>query len=99
MLVDNGISAYFADRAILQYLFMKSPVAANLLLSDDYLTIEPYALALPRGDEDFRLAVDTALSHIYRSGEIVRIFTANFGAQAVPSTMLQSLYTITGLPD
>lgn len=99
MLVDNGISAYFADRAILQYLFMKSPVAANLLLSDDYLTIEPYGLALPHGDDDFRLAVDTALSHIYRSGEIVRIFTANFGAQAVPSPMLQTLYTITGLPD
>jgi polar amino acid transport system substrate-binding protein/glutamate/aspartate transport system substrate-binding protein len=99
MLVDNAISAYFADRAILQYLFLKSPAAANLMLSDDYLTVEPYALALPRGDEDFRLAVDTALSHIYRSGEIVRIFTANFGAQAVPSPMLQTLYTITGLPD
>jgi ABC-type amino acid transport substrate-binding protein len=99
MLVDNGISAYFADRAILQYLFMKTPAAANLLLSDDYLTVEPYALALPRGDEDLRLAVDTGLSHIYRSGEIVRIFSNNFGSQAVPSPMLQSLYMLTGLPD
>lgn len=98
-LVDNGISAYFADRAILQYLFAKSPAAANLLLSDDYLTVEPYALGLPRGDDDFRLAVDTALSRIYRSGEIVRLFTTNFGAQAVPSPIVQTLYTITGLPD
>lgn len=99
MLVDNGISAYFADRAILQYLFMKTPATANLLLSDDYLTVEPYALALPRGDDDFRLAVDTGLSHIYRSGEIVRIFSNNFGPQAVPSPMLQTLYMLTGLPD
>lgn len=99
MLLDNGISAYFADRAILQYQFMKSPAAANLLLSDDYLTTEPYALGLPRGDEDFRLAVDTALSRIYRSGEIVRIFTNSFGSQAVPSPMLLTLYTIAGLPD
>ena len=99
MLVDNGISAYFADRAILQYLFMKSPAAANLLLSDDYLTVEPYALALPRGDDDLRLAVDTGISHIYRSGEIVRIFSNNFGPQAVPSPMLQTLYMLTGLPD
>ncbi len=99
MLVDNGISAYFADRAILQYLFMKTPAAANLMLSDDYLTVEPYALALPRGDNDLRLAVDTGLSHIYRSGEIVRIFSNNFGPQAVPSPMLQTLYMLTGLPD
>lgn len=99
MLVDNGISAYFADRAILQYLFMKTPAAANLLLSDDYLTVEPYALALPRGDDDLRLAVDTGLSHIYRSGEIVRIFSNNFGPQAVPSPMLQTLYMLSGLPD
>ncbi len=99
MLVDNGISAYFADRAILQYLFMKTPAGANLLLSDDYLTVEPYALALPRGDDDLRLAVDTGLSHIYRSGEIVRIFSNNFGPQAVPSPMLQTLYMLTGLPD
>ena len=99
MLVDNGISAYFADRAILQYLFMKSPAAAGLLLSDDYLTVEPYALAIPRGDNDLRLAVDTGLSHIYRSGEIVRIFSNNFGPQAVPSPMLQTLYMLTGLPD
>lgn len=98
-LVDNGISAYFADRAILQYLFAKSPAAANLLLSDDYLTVEPYALGLPRGDNDFRLAVDTALSRIYRSGEIVRLFTNNFGSQAVPSPIVQTLYTITALPD
>jgi hypothetical protein len=27
-------------------------------------------LALPRDDEDFRLEVDRALSHIYRSAEI-----------------------------
>lgn len=98
-LTDDKISAYFADRSILQSLFMKSAVAANLQLADEYLTIEPYALALPRGDEDFRLAVDTALSHIYRSGAIVPIFQHAFGANAVPSPMLQTLFAITGLPD
>src|SRR5208337_1302603 len=51
----------------------------------DYLSVEPYALALPRGDSDFRLAVDRALSHIYRSGEIVAVFQRTFGGKAEPS--------------
>ncbi len=49
------------------------------MLAENYLSIEPYALALPRGDGDFRLAVDRALSHIYRSGEIAAIFKRTFG--------------------
>ena len=39
-------------------------------MAETYLSIEPIALALRHGDSDFRLAVDTALSHIYRQGEI-----------------------------
>ena len=59
----------------------------------------PYALALPRGDSDFRLAVDRALSHIYRSGEIAAIFQHSFGGKAEPSPILRTLYLISGLPD
>jgi polar amino acid transport system substrate-binding protein/glutamate/aspartate transport system substrate-binding protein len=67
-------------------------------LADDYLSVEPNALALPRGDSDFRLAVDRALSHIYRSGEIVPIFERTFGGKAKPGQILQTLYLISGLP-
>jgi polar amino acid transport system substrate-binding protein/glutamate/aspartate transport system substrate-binding protein len=35
--------------------------AGKLILAESYLTVEPYALALPRGDEDFRLVVDRAM--------------------------------------
>jgi len=56
-------------------------------------------LALPRGDNDFRLAVDRALSHIYRAGEIAGIFERTFGGKAKPSQILQTLYLISGLPD
>jgi hypothetical protein len=31
---------------------------------------------VPRGDSDFCLAVDRALSHIYKSGEIATVFTS-----------------------
>jgi ABC-type amino acid transport substrate-binding protein len=70
-MLDGGkISAYFADRSILVSLIKDSKAPGKLMLAENYLSVEPYVLALPRGDEEFRLAVDQALSHIYRGGEI-----------------------------
>jgi ABC-type amino acid transport substrate-binding protein len=99
MLDDGRISAYFADRSILVFLIHQSKAPNKLMLADNYLTVEPYALALPRGDEDFRLAVDRALSHIYRDGEMVSIFAQTFGDKAKPSGIIDTLYVIAALPD
>lgn len=99
-LLDAGtISAYFADRSILMSLVNDSKDPGKLAIADQYLTVEPYALALAHGDEDFRLAVDTALSHIYRSGEISAIFNHAFAGKAKPSDLLQVLYLLSALPD
>ena len=99
-MLDKGeIVAYFADRAILAYLAAKSSDASKLRLADNYFSLEPYALALPHGDEDFRLAVDRALSHIYRSGEIAVVFAHTFGSEMQPSDTLKTLYTVSALPD
>ena len=99
-LLEKGtVAAYFADRATLTYLLRKEKQLSNLLMADTYLSIEPIALALRRGDSDFRLAVDTALSHIYRRGEIVQIFKGAFGALTTPSPLLAALFQISGLPD
>jgi polar amino acid transport system substrate-binding protein/glutamate/aspartate transport system substrate-binding protein len=99
MLDDGKISAYFGDRSILLFLIKDSRAPEKLRLADDYLSVEPYALALPRGDSDYRLAVDRALSHIYRLGEIGPIFERTFGGKAKPSQILETLYLISGLPD
>jgi len=99
MLDDGKISAYFGDRSILVSLIRGSKAPRKLALAENYLSVEPYALALPHGDDEFRLAVDRALSHIYRSGEIAGIFNRTFGANAKPGLVLQTLYLITGLPD
>ena len=98
--VEKGtVAAYFADRATLTFLLRKEKAAANLLMAETYLSVEPIALALRMGDSDFRLAVDTALSHIYRRGEITVIFKTAFGVLSTPSPILASLYQISGLPD
>ena len=99
-MLDKGtIVAYFGDRAILAYLASRSSAPEKLRLANNYFSLEPYALALPHGDSDFRLAVDRALSQIYRSGEIGAIFGRTFGSQTQPSQTLQTLYLISALPE
>jgi len=98
-LENRTVSAYFADRAILAYLARDAKAPANLQIADIYLSIEPYALAMRKGDGDFRLAVDGELSRIYRSGEIDRIFAAVFGPSIRPSPQVVSLYATAALPD
>jgi polar amino acid transport system substrate-binding protein/glutamate/aspartate transport system substrate-binding protein len=99
-MLDTGkVTAYFADRSILLYLLQDSKAPKNLLIANEYLSIELYALALPRVDEDFRLAVDTALARIYRSDEIDKIFVQTFGEKAKLSGPAKALYQMWSLPD
>jgi polar amino acid transport system substrate-binding protein/glutamate/aspartate transport system substrate-binding protein len=94
----GDISAYFADRAILAQLLRGSAAPEKLKLSGRYFTHEPYALALTRGDSDFRLLVDRTLSDTYRSGDIDAIFVSAFGGSAVPTDILKVMYLISTLP-
>ena len=98
-LEKGTVAAYFAGRAMLSWLIKGHPAASRILLASTFLTIEPFALAMRRGDGDFRLAVDRALSHIYRSGEITKIFIATFGPHDRPTPTLQALYMIATLPE
>lgn len=98
-LQKGDVSAYFADRTILMYLLNAHKSPEKLLLADSYMTVEPYALALPYGDDKLRLAVDRAISHLYRSGAVMKIFKESFGANAKPTSLQRALYTISGLPE
>ncbi|MGH6918272.1 MAG: amino acid ABC transporter substrate-binding protein, partial [Geminicoccaceae bacterium] len=93
------IAAYFADQAILIFLIARSEAPESLKLGEGQFTLEPYALGMQRGDDDFRLAVDTSLSRLYRSGEVDRIFKNSFGANATPTEILRALYLISALPE
>jgi ABC-type amino acid transport substrate-binding protein len=99
MLDQGTIAAYFGDRAVLAYLASKSSAPSKLRLANNYLSVEPYALALAHGDSDFRLAVDRALSAIYRSGEISAVFAHTFGDKTQPSDTLKTLFLISALPE
>jgi polar amino acid transport system substrate-binding protein/glutamate/aspartate transport system substrate-binding protein len=97
-LESGELAAYFADRAILTSLFIEAGSPAALRVSREYFSREPYALALARGDEEFRLLVDRALARLYRSGAVEAIFARNFG-KAKASDILKALYVINALPE
>lgn len=97
-LKTGDIDAYFADRAILQFLLLQHDLPADFALSSQYFSYEPYAIALPRGEDDLRLAVDSALSRIYRSGAIKEIFASTF-RQAEQSELLKALFIVSALPE
>jgi polar amino acid transport system substrate-binding protein/glutamate/aspartate transport system substrate-binding protein len=92
------IAAYFGDQAILIFLANGSDAPEKLKLSERQLTFEPYALALARGDDEFRLLVDRTLAEVYRSGMIDQLFVNAFGPNARQSPGLQALYRINALP-
>jgi ABC-type amino acid transport substrate-binding protein len=97
-LINGELAAYFADRAILAFLLLKSTVSDQLRLADEYFSHETYALALPRDDDAFRLLVDRTLAGLYRSGGIVPIFNKNFG-NIPPSTIIKAMFVLNSLPD
>jgi len=95
-LLDRKANVFFGDRAILLDAAARNPSASELLVLDPLFTVEPLALALARGDEDFRLAVDKALSGIYASGEIGALYAKWFGE---PNDSALSFFRSNGLPE
>jgi ABC-type amino acid transport substrate-binding protein len=77
--LERSTNVFFGDRAILLDAAKRSPSARNLIVLDRHFTYEPIALALKRGDEDFRLAVDRTLSRLFRSKEFGDLYAKWFG--------------------
>lgn len=97
LLDANKIDTYFADRAIIAAM-LRDGSRPGLQLSKRYFSYETYALALPRGDSEFRLLVDRTLAQLYRSGRIDRIFAKTFRS-APADEMLKSMFLINAFPE
>ena len=72
--LDHAASVFFGDRAMLLDAVLRSPQPDKLMVLDRRYTQAPLALALARGDEDFRLLVDRALSKFYGSLELRALY-------------------------
>jgi polar amino acid transport system substrate-binding protein len=88
--------AFFGDRVMLLDTAKRGARASELLVVERYFTHETLALALARGDEDFRLAVDRALSRVFRAEEFRGLYARWFGE---PSDETLSLFRSGALPE
>jgi polar amino acid transport system substrate-binding protein len=77
--VGGEADVLFGDRTALLAAAARSPSADDLMVIERLFTYEPLALALKRGDEDFRLLADRALSQVYGSSEIAELYKSFFG--------------------
>jgi ABC-type amino acid transport substrate-binding protein len=98
MLEGGKVDAYASDKLLLLAAKFKDPQAMRLLPDD--LSVEPYAIVLPHSDSAMRLAVNTALAHIYRSGEITFIFNNWFAQVGLkPGILLSATFMLNALAD
>ena len=94
-LVANGkADAFFAERMMLKHLLTSNYPSGNLVLLERIFEYAPTAMAVDREDEDFRLLVDTALSEMYRSGDIERAFEKYLGGAGDSAKKLFKIYAI-----
>jgi len=95
--LENGkVDGFASDKLLLVGNHMKN--AANYSMLPDDLSIEPYAVVLPRGDWALRLAVNTGLAEIYRSGAILGVFQKWFGPVGLsPGVLNKAAYAMGGL--
>jgi ABC-type amino acid transport substrate-binding protein len=99
-LLDEGrVDGFAADRTTLIGLAESTAPRGRYRLIDEDFSIEPYALALTRGDPEFRLAVNRVLARLYRNGDIMRIYDRWLGSLGPPSLLLSAAYFVQALED
>jgi glutamate/aspartate transport system substrate-binding protein len=98
-LEEGKADAFASDKLLLVGVAGKARDQKSLALLPDDLSFEPYGIVLPRGDTDFRLAVNTGLSQIYGSGEIVEIFGRWFRPFGEPGPVIKAMYILGAIPE
>jgi len=99
LLDSRKVEGFASDRIVLIGVVLTSKTQGAFKLLDEDFSVEPYALALPRGDAEYRLAVNRALARLYRSGDIQKIYDRWLGRLGPPSVLLSAAYFIQGLAE
>jgi glutamate/aspartate transport system substrate-binding protein len=96
-LLETGqVDGFASDKLLLAGAQFKNPDA--LVILPDDLSIEQYAIVVPRGDWALKLAVNTGLAQVFRSGRTAELFERwFFGAH--PGLLLEAVYALGRLAD
>ena len=93
------VDAFASDKMLLLGAAARAGDPKSLYMMGDELSYEPYGIVLPRGDSDFRLAVNAGLSQLYDSGEIQQVFGKWFGAFGDPGPITKVMYILGIIPE
>jgi len=93
------VDAFASDKLLLLDAATRAKNPKKLVLLPDELSFEPYGITLPRNEAALRLAVNTGLSQLYRSGEIGEIYAHWFGSTGKPSRIIRAVYIFGAIPD
>jgi len=100
-LLDKGeVDAFSSDQVVLIGQVIARDSGKQYFLSQELFSFEPFALAVKRGDVDFQLVADRALSQLNRSGQILATYRKWFARFAEKPTMaLRALYQLNATPE
>ena len=100
-MLDKGeVDAFSSDQVVLIGQVITRDSGKQYFLSQHLFSFEPFALAVARGDVDFRLVSDRALSQLYRSGQVLEFYQKWFGRVVKePSVALRALYQLNATPE
>jgi glutamate/aspartate transport system substrate-binding protein len=90
------VDGFASDKLLLTAAKFKSRKAFVVLPND--LSVEQYAVALPRGDWALRLAMNTGLAHIFRGGQAAELFERWFFGFR-PGLLMLTVYALGSLAD
>lgn len=95
-LEKGEVDGYASDKLLLIGARFQDAKALTMLPDD--LSFEPYAIVLPRGDWALRLAVNSALAEVYRTGLIFKVFEKWFEQiKLKPGPVLLSAFSLGAL--
>jgi len=79
LMVETGRAVAFAmDDVLLASLAASSKAPNDYLITQEALSTEPYGIMLRRDDPEFKKVVDAAITNVFKSGEINRIYNKWF---------------------
>jgi ABC-type amino acid transport substrate-binding protein len=98
-LEGGKVQGFASDKVLIVGLSgkVKDPTQYTMLTED--LSFEPYAIVLPRGDSQFRVAVNRGLAQLYRTPAIGELWNRWFGPLGKPGVLVEAMFFLGAIPE
>ncbi len=98
--INGEVAAFSADQVVLIGLVITQTSGTRFAIANQLISFEPFALAVPRNDSDFRLIANSVIAELNRTGNITPIYDRWFSAfgEDAPE-LLQALYVLMSTPE